>query len=435
MLEELQNVPTAVPPGKPPRVIVVGGGFGGLAATQELRKAGVDVLVIDKRNHHVFQPLLYQVATAMLSASDVCAPIRQLGRRCRNMTTILGEVTCIYVGGRQIEVETAGRLHRILSYDYLVIAAGMRPSYFGRDEFAQYAPALKTAADAEQIRDRILGAFEAAELTDDDAERQRQLTFVLVGAGPTGVELAASIASVATQTLRADFRRADPRQVKIVLIEGGTRVLAGFDPLLSEAAQIRLTTLGVVTLLSTHVDLVDASGVMAGGYRIKAATVLWTAGVEPSPVIKSLTAVKDHAGRVCVGDRLQLPDHPEVFVVGDAATLMQSGSPLPGVAQVALQQGTYAGRMIKANTSHGALPEPFVYRDKGSMAVIGKNFAVLQTAKIKSSGFLAWLAWATVHIVFLPQLQNRLNVQTQWIWTYLTGQRGSRLIGETRDVR
>jgi NADH dehydrogenase len=412
------------------RVVIIGGGFGGVSAAQELRKTALDVTLVDSRNHHVFQPLLYQVATAVLAPSDVCAPIRQIGRNCLNMTTFLGQATSVDLDAQNVAVIGAGGLRRNLPYDFLIVAAGMKPSYFGKDDFAPHAPALKSVADAERIRNRILSAFEAAELTEDLAERQRQLTFVLVGAGPTGVELSASIASVATQTLQSDFRRADPRNVSVLLIEGGPRVLASFDTKLSVAAHRRLEALGVIIMTGTRVDVVDAEGVIAEGNRIAAATVLWTAGVEPSPIIKALVTDKDDAGRACVGPRLQVPNRPEVFVVGDAAGFLEAKQQLPGVAQVAMQQGRYAGRMIKVSLSGGALPKPFKYRDKGSMAVIGKNFAVLQTARVRSAGFFPWLAWASVHIVFLPLLQNRLSVQAKWIWTYMTNQRESRLIGE-----
>jgi NADH:ubiquinone reductase (H+-translocating) len=310
----------------------------------------------------------------------------------------------------------------------------MQPSYFGHDEFARFAPSLKTITDAEVIRDRILCAFEAAEAASDPAVRARALSFVLVGGGATGVELAASLAQFSRATL-PDFRRLDAAAVQITLVEGGERILPSFDPHLSARAGERLAKLGVTVLTGARVEHIDQQGVVVAGQRIEAATVLWTAGVRPPPVVKDLAAAEDRAGRILVGPDLRVPGRPEVFVVGDAAGLDQDGRPLPGVAQVAIQQGRYAADTILALLGGGTPPKPFRYRDKGSMAVVGKNFAVLETRHLRRSGLWPWLTWVVVHVLFLPQNQNRLRVPFQWLWTYATGQRGSRLIHERGTER
>jgi NADH dehydrogenase len=306
----------------------------------------------------------------------------------------------------------------------------VRPSYFGHDEFSLYAPSLKNLSDAETIRAKILSAFEAAESTDDNAERARQMTFVLVGAGPTGVELAASMAHMVAHTLRRNFRRIDPAQSTIILIEAGNRILATFSESMSKKAAKRLQKLGVKVETGVKVDRVDAQGVIAGGKEIPSATVLWTAGVAASPIVKMLGAKTDRAGRVSVGPFLNAPDLPGVFVVGDAASAMQGGRPVPGVAQAAIQQGRYVGRLISAQLRGRELKRPFRYFNKGTIAVVGKNFAVLESGWLRMSGFIAWLAWVFVHLMTLPQLQNRLRVQRQWLWSYFTGQRSSRVISE-----
>jgi NADH:ubiquinone reductase (H+-translocating) len=312
----------------------------------------------------------------------------------------------------------------------LIIAAGMQSSYFGHDEFARYAPALKNLNDAETIRTKILSAYELAELTDDEGERLRLLTFALVGGGPTGVELAASMAQMAKATLRGNFRRIDPAKTSIVLLEGGNRILPTFAESLSRKAARRLEKLGVKVMTGTKVDKVDEQGVIAGGQRIPSATVLWTAGVTASSVVKTLGVTTDRAGRLPVDSFLMLPGVSGVFAVGDVAALTDGKRPLPGVAQVAIQQGRYAGRVISRQLKARVPRRPFRYFDKGSMAVVGKNFAVLERGRIRMSGFLTWLVWVFIHIMFLPQLQNRLRVQRQWFWSYWTGQRSSRLISE-----
>src|SRR6266436_6563735 len=331
-----------------PQIVIVGGGFAGVAAARALRRCDADVILIDRRNHHIFQPLLYQVATAVLAAPDVAAPIRQLAKKQKNLCVMLAEVTSIDLKSRSVGLDIRGLPPRTIGSDYLVLAPGVQPSYFGHDEFARYAPSLKTITDAEAIRSKMLRAYETAELTDDPDQHARQMQFVLVGAGPTGVELAASIAEMASTTLRANFRHIDPAKTEILLVEGGKRILPSFAESLARKAAKRLEKLGVKVLTGAVVERVDEEGVIVAGKRIESATVLWTAGVAPSPLVKMLGATTDRAGRACVGPFMNLPEHSGVFVVGDASSLVQRGRPLPGVAQVAMQQGRYVGRAIAA---------------------------------------------------------------------------------------
>jgi NADH:ubiquinone reductase (H+-translocating) len=417
-----------------PRILIVGGGFAGIATAKALRHCDADITIIDRRNHHIFQPLLYQVATAVLAPSDVAAPIRQLAAKQKNVSVTLAEVVGVDLKSRSVDAEYLGIGVRKIDFDYLVIAAGTQSSYFGHNEFAKYAPCLKTMTDAEAIRSKILTAYELAESTEATDERQRQMTFVLVGAGPTGVELAASIAQMTTTTLRSNFRRIDPATTSIFLLEGGKRVLPSFAESLSEKAAKRLAQLGVKVMTGAMVEHIDDRGVMVGGKRIESATVLWTAGVSPSPLVKMLGVPTDRAGRACVGPLLNVPDVPWLFVIGDTATVMQDGRPLPGVAQVAIQQGRYVGRLITWMINGGATPRPFRYFNKGNMAVIGKNFAIMESGRIRLAGLTAWLIWAFIHLLFLPQLQNRRRVQNQWFWSYFTGQRSSRLVAEATRV-
>jgi NADH:ubiquinone reductase (H+-translocating) len=415
------------------RVVIIGGGFAGIAAAHALRHADVEVLLIDRRNHHIFQPLLYQVATAVLSPAEIAAPIRQLEAKQRNVTVLLAEVTGIDVASRTIEAASPGAGVRKVAFDYLVVATRMRPSYFGHDEFARYAPGLKSLTDAETIRAKILGAFELAATTEDDGERARQMTFVLVGAGATGVELAGSLANLVKVTLRGNFRRIDPSKSAIILLDAGNRVLPTFAEAVSHKVARRLTKLGVKVMTGVKVETVDDQGVVAGGSRIPSATVLWTAGVAASPIPKMLGTKTDRAGRALVDPFLKVVDAPGVFVVGDAASVTQNGHPVPGVAQAAIQEGQYVGRLIASELKGRELKRPFHYFDKGNMAVVGKNYAVLERGGLRTSGFPTWLVWAFVHILSLPQLQNRLRVQHQWLWSYFTGQRSSRLIPETHE--
>ena len=410
------------------RVVIVGGGFGGLAAARALKRAPVNVILIDRTNHHLFQPLLYQVATSVLTPGQIGSPIRGIIGRNPNTTVILGEVTGVDKDKRRVFVSSADRENVPVEYDFLILATGVTHSYFGHNEFAQFAPGLKSLADAVAIRNRILQAFEQAEAEEDPARHRELLTFVLVGAGPTGVEMAGALAVLISNTLKAEFRRVRPESARIILLDMAPRVLGTFAEQLSEAAKKRLESLGVEVRLGHSVDQIDAGGVVAGGERISSKTVIWTAGVSPSPAGKWLNVGTDRAGRVRIESDLTVPGHPEIFVVGDTASLDQDGKPLPGVAQVAIQQGRYAGRAIYRRVSRSEAPEAFRYFDKGNMAVVGKGFAVLQSGKVRMSGFLAWLAWAGVHLQFLAQSSLRVSVFVQWVWTYITGQRGSRLI-------
>ena len=411
-----------------PVVIIVGGGFGGLAAARALKKAPVMVILIDRNNHHLFQPLLYQVATSVLGPGQIASPIRGILKNNDNTTVLLGEVTGINVEARSIIADSADRTGVALPYDYLILATGVEQSYFGHPEFQKYAPGLKGLADAVALRNRILRAFELAEAEEDPALHQNLLTFVLVGGGPTGVEMASAIAVLIRITLKREFRRIDPASARIVLVDRGTRPLATFAPELSAAARRRLEKLGVEVRLGQGVDSVDEQGVIVAGQRIFSKTVIWTAGVTASPAAKWLNTETDHAGRALIQPDLSIPNHPEIFVVGDTASLQQDGKPLPGVAQVAIQQGRYAADLIRRKVSGKGIPAPFRYFDKGNLAVVGKNFAILESHKVRLSGFPAWLVWAAVHLEFLGQSSLRLSVFVQWVWTYLTGQRGSPLI-------
>jgi NADH dehydrogenase FAD-containing subunit len=411
-----------------PVIVIVGGGFGGLAAARVLKNTPMKVILIDRRNHHLFQPLLYQVATSVLAPGQIGSPIRGILKNSENTTVILGNVTGVDVQARNVMVDTEDRTGVTVSYDYLILATGVQHSYFGHPEFEKHAPGLKNLADAVAIRNRILGAFEEAEAERDPTLHQELLTFVLVGAGPTGVEMASAIAVMVRSTLKREFRRIDPASARIVLIDRGVRPLGTFSSDLSRIAEHRLTELGVDVRLGKGVDLIDEQGVVVAGERIASKTVIWTAGVAPSPAGKWLAAATDSAGRVRVRNDLSIQNHPEVFVIGDTASLDQDGKPLPGVAQVAMQQGRYAGKLIGRRVMNQPASTPFRYFDKGNLAVVGKGFAVLERGRVRFSGFAAWLVWVAVHLQFLAQSSLRVSVFVQWTWTYLTGQRGSRLI-------
>jgi NADH:ubiquinone reductase (H+-translocating) len=411
-----------------PRIIIVGAGFGGLAAAKALKKTQAEVVLIDRTNHHVFQPLLYQVATSVLTPSQIATPIRGIFRNQKNTIVIMGEVTGVDKDRKCVFVSDADRQNVPIAYDYLILATGASHSYFGRNEFAEYAPGLKSLADAEAARNKILQAFELAEAEEDPSRHRDLLTFILVGAGPTGVEMAGALAIFVRSTLKSDFRRINPASARIVLVDMAPRVLGPFSESLSEAAKQRLEKLGVEVRLGHSVDQIDADGIVVAGERIAGKTVIWTAGVAPSPAGKWLNAETDRAGRVRIQKDLTVPGHPEICVVGDTASLDQNGKPLPGVAQVAMQQGRHAGKLIHNRIVGNSPQGPFRYFDKGTMAVVGKGFAVLQSGKVHVSGFGAWLAWAAVHLQFLATSSLRLSVFLQWVWTYVTGQRGDRLI-------
>jgi NADH dehydrogenase len=411
-----------------PRVVIVGGGFAGLAAAKALKHTPAHITLIDRTNHHLFQPLLYQVATSELTPGQIGSPIRNILRKQSNTTVVVGEVTGVDKDEKRIFGNAFDRSQVSIPYDYLVLATGVTHSYFGHDEFARHAPGLKTLADAVAVRNKILEAFEQAEAEEDPARHRDLLTFALVGGGPTGVEMAGAIAVLVRNALSSEFRRIDPRSARIFLLDRSPRVLGSFSERISLAAKQRLESLGVEVRLGQAVDQIDADGVVVAGEKIYSRTVIWTAGVAPSPAGKWLGVATDRAGRVSIQGDLSVPGCPDVFVIGDTATLDQDGRPLPGVAQVAIQQGRYAGKLIHRRITGQPRPAPFRYFDKGNMAVVGKGFAVLESGKIQATGLVAWLAWAQVHLHFLAQSSLRVSVFVQWVWTYLTGQRGSRLI-------
>jgi len=411
-----------------PRIVIVGGGFGGLAAAKALRKSPARVILIDRTNHHLFQPLLYQVATAALNPGQIGTPIRGILGNQRNALVIMGEVTGVDKKQKCVFVTNADRSDVPVPYDYLILATGATHSYFGHNEFEEFAPGMKSLADAVATRNKILQAFELGEAEEDENRRRELLTFVMVGAGPTGVEMASALAVLIRTALKKDFRRIDPASARIVLVDMAPRVLTPFSEGLSQAAKERLENLGVEVRLGHSVEQIDESGVVIAGEKIASKTVIWTAGVAPSPAGKWLQAETDRAGRVRIQCDLTVPGHPEIFVIGDTASFQEDGKPLPGVAQVAMQEGRHAAKVIHNRLAGGSPPGPFSYFDKGNMAVVGKGFAVLESHKIEMSGFGAWLAWAFVHLQFLATSSLRLSVFLQWIWTYFTNQRASRLI-------
>jgi NADH dehydrogenase FAD-containing subunit len=399
-----------------------------LEAAKALGKTPAQIILIDRTNHHLFQPLLYQVATSVLTPSQIATPIRGILRKQRNTIVILGEVTGVDKDQKRVFVSDADRQNVPISYDFLILATGSTHSYFGHNEFEQFAPGLKSLADAEAARNKILQAFELAEAEDDPALHRDLLTFILVGAGPTGVEMAGALAVLVRTSLKSEFRRIDPASARIVLVDMAPRVLGTFSEDLSKAAKTRLEKLGVEVRLGHSVEQIDADGIVVAGERIASKTVIWTAGVAPSPAGKWLNVETDRAGRVRIQKDLTVPGHVEIFVVGDTASLDQNGKPLPGVAQVAMQQGRHAAKVIHSRVTGKRPPDSFSYFDKGNMAVVGKGFAVLQSGKVQISGLGAWLTWAAVHLQFLATSSLRLSVFLQWVWTYVTGQRGDRLI-------
>jgi NADH:quinone reductase (non-electrogenic) len=412
-------------PQQRPKVVIVGAGFGGLEAAKALSRVAVDVIVIDRQNHHCFQPLLYQVATAALSPAEIAWPIRHMLRQQRNATVFMAEVEAVDLAARFVQTGAGP-----VSYDYLVLATGATHSYFGHDEWAEFAPGLKRIEDATRIRRRILLAFERAELAADDAERQRLLTFVIVGGGATGVEMAGAIAEIARQTLAKDFRRIDPRSSRIILLEAGARILPTLPEDLSSYAERALTRMGVDVRTSTRVTGCDRRGVELEHGRIDAGAVIWAAGVVASPAASWLAAEHDRAGRVLVRPDLSVPGHPEVFVIGDAAAVRgENGQPVPGVAPAAKQMGRYVGRLIAARIEGKSLPA-FRYRNLGELATIGRRAAVVKFGRLQLKGFIGWLFWSLAHIYFLIGVKNRFIVAFTWLWDYVTFQRGARLITE-----
>ena len=405
-----------------PRVVIVGAGFGGLSAAKQLARAPFHVTVVDHHNYHLFQPLLYQVATAGLSPGDIASPIRGILHRQRNAKVILAKVSGIDTARKEVAAEG-----RRIPYDYLVLATGAEHAYFGHD-WSSYAPGLKTIDDATYLRRRILLAFERAETETNPDERRRLLNFVVVGGGPTGVEMAGAIAELAKRALAADFRSIDPRCARIVLIEAGPRLLPPFNPALSETARRSLEQLGVEVQLGASVTDCDCSGVSLDNERLETRTIVWAAGVKASPVAEWLDAERDRAGRVKVKTDLSVPGLPNIFVIGDAAALPgPDGRPLPGVAPVAKQQGYYVANLLMARAEGRTVPA-FRYRDLGSMATIGRRRAVVQIGAFKAAGLFAWLVWSLAHIYFLIGFRNRLAVTMNWCWNYVTFQRGTRLI-------
>jgi NADH:ubiquinone reductase (H+-translocating) len=408
-----------------PQVVIAGAGFGGLQATKALAKVEVDVSLVDAFNHHCFQPLLYQVATAALSPADVAWPIRAILRKQKNARVIMARVTGVDVQARLVRTSEIE-----LPYDYLVLATGSTHSYFGHDEWAPFAPGLKHIADATEIRRRFLLAFERAEVVEDDTERERLLTFVIIGGGATGVEMAGAIAEVAQRSLRHDFRHIDPRRSRIILIEAGPRLLPTFPKALSDYATRSLRTMGVEVELDRKVIGCDAQGVSFDGGRIEAATVIWAAGVVASPAAKWIGAETDRAGRIKVNTDLTVPGHPGIFAVGDTATITdRDGHPVPGIAPAAKQMGQYVGKVIAARVRGRPAPRPFVYHHLGELATIGRKSAIVKLGVFQLTGFLGWLFWSAVHIYFLIGMRNRFVVALNWLWNYVTFQRGARLIG------
>ncbi|TGS09207.1 NAD(P)/FAD-dependent oxidoreductase [Mesorhizobium sp. M2E.F.Ca.ET.209.01.1.1] len=411
-------------------VVVVGAGFGGLELTRALAGAPVRITMIDKRNHHLFQPLLYQVATTSLATSEVAWPIRHLLRRRKDVTTLLGTVTGVDRSGKRVLLEDGGSV----PYDTLVLATGARHAYFGHDEWEPFAPGLKTLEDATTIRRRILLAFEQAERETDPAKRQALLTLVIVGGGPTGVELAGTIVELAHDTLRGEFHNIDTRQARVVLIEAGDRILANFAPQLSDYAREALERLGVTVELGRPVTRLDAEGVVFGDKQLAARTIIWAAGVAASPAAEWLRAPADRAGRVLVEPDLTVPGNPDIFVIGDTAHVLRpDGKPVPGVAPSAKQEGKHVAATIKARLAGDTATRPFLYRHSGDLATIGKRAAAIDFGWIKLTGWLAWWLWGIAHIYFLIDFRNRLAVSLSWLWIYLTGQRSARLITQGDD--
>jgi NADH:ubiquinone reductase (H+-translocating) len=407
------------------RVVIVGGGFGGLIATKSLAQAPVEIVLIDRRNHHLFQPLLYQVATAALSPSEIAWPIRHLLRHQQNARVIMATVVGVDAAACAVLLEDGSRE----PFDSLVLATGAQHAYFGHDEWAAFAPGLKTVEDATAIRRKLLLAFEAAERETDPARRQALLTFAIIGAGPTGVEMAGAIIELGHASLRGQFQTIDPRELRVVLIEAGPKVLGNFDEELSAYAERSLTEMGVEVELGAPVTAIDADGVSFGDKRVFSKTIIWGAGVAASPVAKWLGIEGDRAGRVKVEPDLSVPGHPDVYVIGDAASILRdNGKPVPGVAPAAKQQGRHVARVITQKLSGSRETLPFRYKHDGDLATIGKSSAVIDFGWMKLKGWPAWWVWGLAHIYFLVETRTRIFITLSWLWIYLTGNRSSRLI-------
>ncbi|WP_421402476.1 NAD(P)/FAD-dependent oxidoreductase [Agrobacterium fabrum] len=413
-------------------VVVVGGGFGGLQLVHGLEGAPVRITLIDRRNHHLFQPLLYQVATTALATSEIAWPIRHLYRDRKEVTTLLAEVTGVDRAARTVQLNSG----QIMGFDTLVLATGARHAYFGHDEWERSAPGLKTLEDATTIRRRLLLAFERAELASSEEERQALLTFVIIGAGPTGVEMAGMIAELAHRALPAEFRNVDTRKTRVLLVEAGPRVLPVFTENLSTYARQALEKLGVEVLLGTPVTACTDEGVTVGETHYPCRTVVWAAGVQASPAAKWLNAAGDKAGRVIVGPQLHLDDDADIFVIGDTAAVNQeNGKPVPGIAPAAKQQGAYVAKVIKARLEGKPMPAPFRYSHQGNLATIGKRAAVIDFGRFKLKGVLAWWIWGLAHIYFLIGTRSRLAVAWSWLWIYLSGQHSARLITQKETLK
>jgi NADH dehydrogenase len=415
----------------PPRIVVVGGGFAGLEVAKALGKVDIGVTILDRHNHHLFQPLLYQVATAALSAPDIAEPIRKILSRYRSVQVIFGDVVAIQTSSRQLLLADGSAV----PFDLLVLATGSRPSYFGRDDWATVAPGLKSIEDARTIRSRLLLAFEHAERTSDPAEQRRLMTIAIIGGGPTGVELAGSIAELSRYTLARDFRNIQPEKTRILLIEASDRPLPGFAPELSEYALRRLRRLGVEVMTGRRVDTIEPHQVSIAGDLIPIGLTLWAAGVSASPLAAQLGVELDRGGRVKVAPDHQVVGCPGIFALGDVALFIdESGNPLPGLAQVAKQQGIHLGRALANQIQNGEELPSFVYRSRGNTAIVGRHAAVFETGRLKLKGWFAWVAWAMIHVYLLVGFQHRVQVSIQWLWRYLTYERGARLIAEERDA-
>ncbi len=411
------------------KVVILGGGFAGISAAKAFGNSPFDVWLIDKTNHHLFQPLLYQVASASLSPGDIAAPIREILSPYENITIIMGEVTQVDKEKQEVALRNGDRI----GYEYLIIALGARHSYFGNDQWEPFAPGLKTIADALKVRERILLSFEKAERCDSISEAKKYLNFVIIGGGPTGVEMAGAISEIAYHTMLKDFRRIDTTKTKIYLIEGSPHILPVYPEKLSLKAQSYLEHFGVNVITGKRVTGVNAEGVTVEGLFIPTENVLWAAGNQASPVLKTLNVPLDRQGRAIVDADLSIPEHPEVFVLGDAACAMdKKGKPLPGLAPVAVQQGRYVANILRRRLPKNARP-PFIYFDKGSMATIGKTKAIGTFGKVQFSGLIAWLGWCFIHILYLIGFRNRLVVLTQWLFSYFSAQRGARLINRPID--